>query len=143
MDEIRRERGFVRKALIVALVLSIVLSPFFYHLMSFVLVPIVIITALIFSFVFFTGLTDFERKKMIILNIVFSVVVILLYEGYLFYIVTSGTHNDIHLNMTIWLVQVLAVNFLFILYQSIKSLKKRRELENDEQIDSRRPPFDR
>ena len=129
MDEVRENGKFVRKALMVALVLVVVISPFFYHLISLLFLPIFIPMGMIFVFVYFTGLTDFERRKMIILNIVFSIAVIALYEGYLIFIVAGAEHGDIHLNITIWLVQILAVNLLLVLYHSVKSLKKLKKVK--------------
>ena len=127
MEETRRESRFVHRALILALVLSISLSPFFYHLVPFLLLPILIPMATIGIFVFFTGLTNFERKRMVILNIVLPIVIILLYEGYVYTAIKSGTHSDIHLNIIIWAVQVLVVNLLFILYHSLKILKIKKQ----------------
>jgi len=130
--ESAEERGrFVRKALMVALILAIVISPFFYHLVSFLLYPIIIPLIVIFAFVYFTGLTNFERKRMIKLNIALAILIIALYEGYLYFVVTAGSHSDIHLNVAVWLVQILAVNFLLILYYSFKSLKKGRKENPD------------
>ena len=135
MDQVREDGRLVRKALMVALVLGVVLSPFFYHLVSFLLIPIIIPLVALFAFVYFTSLTDFEKKKMIILNIILAIVVIGVYELYLF-ISLKQDHQDIHLNVAVWLTQIFAVNLLFILYQSIRSLsrwKKAKQLEEMEQ----------
>lgn len=133
MDEIRKDGSFVRKALMVALVLTMVISPFFYHLVSFLLLPVVIPFLIIFAFVYFTGLTDFEQRRMVILNIVFAVVVIVIYELYVFLVLTSpGSHADTHLTATIWLAQIIAFNFFVILYRAAKALRRRKELRLDE-----------
>lgn len=134
MEQIRESGRLVRKALMVALVLGVVLSPFFYHLVSFLLLPILIPLGIIFIFVYFTGLTDFERKKMIILNIVLSVAIIVVYEGYLIFVVSSSGHSDIHLNITIWIVQIFVVNFLLIFYQSVQALRKLRETTQNAEV---------
>lgn len=142
MDEVRQDGRVVRKALMVAMVLGVALSPFFYHLVPFLLVPILIPIVIIFLFVFFTGLTDFEQKRMVILNIILPVFVIGIYELYLYFAISSGTHSDIHLSITVWLVQILAANLLLILYFSIKSLRKRKKLEEEAQIQDQVLPRD-
>jgi hypothetical protein len=131
MDDIRKSEAFVRRALMIALVLGVVISPFFYHLISFLFLPVLIPIGIIFVFVYFTGLTDFERRKMIILNIIFSISVIALYEGYLIFIVAGAEHVDIHLNVTIWFVQILAVNLLLVFvpeHKEPQKIKKRKRI---------------
>lgn len=135
MEQVREDGKLVRRALMIGLVIAIALSPFFYHLVNFLLIPIIIMLIALFAFVFFTGLTDFEKRKMIILNIVFAVVVIGIYELYLWVTLSKGSHQDIHVNIAVWLVQIIAVNFLFVLYHSVKSLgrwRKARQLEEME-----------
>jgi len=131
MEGIRREGHLVRTMFIIAFALSIVLLPFFYHLMSFLMLPILIPVLFLFAFVFFTGLTNFERRRMIYANIVLAILVIGTYEVYFFTTLSEHSHTDIHLNITVWLVQVLVFNLLFILYHSLKALKKSRELRRE------------
>lgn len=128
MEEMHRVGDLVRKGFIVAFVLSLVLSPFFYHLVPFLLLPILVPAIIIFIMVFFTGLTDFERRRMIQLNIAVAILVIVLYEAYIFGIVRSGVHVDIHMNVAVWLVQLMVVNLMFVLYHSFKGLKKQQEI---------------
>lgn len=106
----------VRRLFIFAAVVMLVGLPFFADRLS---APLVLVLFAILLVALFAGLTNPRQQWVAVLNIGISLIVLIVFEYYAIMFYAEGGSFQ----LLFWIVQVLAVSFLFALYFSVKMLR--------------------
>ena len=110
----------VRKLFLVGAVVILVATPLFAHLFSFsAFLPLFVV--ILFGII--AGLVSPAQKIVSVLETVISGLAVVGFGIYAVLLQLKPDHRDIHQIILFVLTIVLAINFLFVLYYSVKTLR--------------------